>query len=87
MDAVLERRLWEEWYASFDAGDYEACLERAEERHDALFESEEFHGTYRGAYGPESPWTQTWEQATEMATRIPPRTCTVLIQHSGVHHR
>ena len=43
VDAVLERRLWEEWYASFDAGDYEACLERAEERHDALFESEEFH--------------------------------------------
>jgi len=43
VDAVLERRLWEEWYASFDAGDYEACLERAEERHDALFESEEFY--------------------------------------------
>ncbi|MCG1004734.1 MULTISPECIES: BREX-5 system phosphatase PglZ [Halobacterium] len=67
VDAALERRLWEEWHASFDAGDYETCLERAEERHDALLGSEDFRGTYRGAYGPDSPWTRTWEQAAEIA--------------------
>ncbi|EMA17926.1 BREX-5 system phosphatase PglZ [Haloarcula argentinensis] len=67
VDAALERRLWEAWHASFDAGDYEACLTRAEERYDALLGSEDFRGTYRGAYGPDSPWTQTWEQAAEVA--------------------
>ncbi|KZX50050.1 BREX-5 system phosphatase PglZ [Haloarcula sp. K1] len=67
VDAALERRLWEEWHASFDAGDYETCLGRAEERYDALLGSEDFRGTYRGAYGPDSPWTQTWEQAAEVA--------------------
>ncbi|AEM59072.1 alkaline phosphatase [Haloarcula hispanica N601] len=67
VDAALERRLWEEWHASFDAGDYETCLERAAERYDALLGSEDFRGTYRGAYGPDSPWTQTWEQAAEVA--------------------
>jgi len=67
VDGALERRLWEEWHASFDAGDYEECLERAEERHDALLGSEDFRGNFRGAFGPDSPWTQTWEQATEIA--------------------
>jgi hypothetical protein len=67
VDGALERRLWEEWHASFDAGDYETCLERAEERHEALLGSEDFRGTYRGAYGPDSPWTRTWEQAAEIA--------------------
>ena len=67
VDAALERCLWEEWHESFDAGDYETCLERAEERHDALLGSEDFRGTYRGAYGPDSPWTRTWEQAAEIA--------------------
>ncbi|RKD87671.1 BREX-5 system phosphatase PglZ [Halopiger aswanensis] len=67
VDAALERRLWEEWHASFDAGDYVTCLERAEERYDALLGSEDFRGTYRGAYGPDSPWTRTWEQASEIA--------------------
>jgi len=69
VDAALERRLWDEWHASFDAGDYEECLERAEERYDALLGSEDFRGNYRGAFGPESPWTQTWEQAAEI-TRL-----------------
>ena len=67
VDGALERRLWEEWHASFDAGDYEECLERAEERHDALLGSEDFRGTYRGGFGPDSPWTRTWEQAAEIA--------------------
>jgi len=62
-----ERRLWEEWHASFDDGDYETCLERAEERYDALLGSEDFRGNYRGAFGPDSPWTRTWEQAAEIA--------------------
>jgi hypothetical protein len=67
VDAALERRLWDEWHASFDAGDYVECLNRAEERHDALLGSEDIHGNYRGAYGPDSPWTKTWEQAGEVA--------------------
>ncbi|WP_226042473.1 BREX-5 system phosphatase PglZ [Natrinema sp. DC36] len=67
VDDALERRLWEEWHASFEAGDYEVCLERAEERYDALLGSEDFRGNYRGAYGPDSPWTQTWKQAAEIA--------------------
>jgi hypothetical protein len=67
VDATLERRLWEEWHASFEAGDYEACLDRAEERYEALLGSKDIHGNYRGAYGPDSPWTQTWEQAAEVA--------------------
>jgi len=67
VDAALERRLWEEWHTAFDAGDYEECLTHAEQRHDALLGSEDYRGTYRGGYGPESPWTQTWEQAAEVA--------------------
>ena len=67
VDATLERRLWNEWHASFDTGDYEECLDRAEERHEALLGSEDIHGNYRGAYGPDSQWTQTWEQAVEVA--------------------
>jgi len=67
VDAALERRLWEEWHASFDAGDYERCLDRAEERYEALLGSEDLRGNYRGAYGPDNPWTKTWEQAVEVA--------------------
>lgn len=67
VDAALEHRLWEEWHASFDADDYETCLHRAEARHDALLGSEGVHGNYRGAYGPDNPWTKTWEQAIEVA--------------------
>jgi hypothetical protein len=67
VDAALERRLWEAWYDSFDAGNYEECLDRAEERYDALLGSKDFRGSYRGGYGPDSPWTMTWEQAAEVA--------------------
>jgi len=67
VDGALERRLWEEWHASFDAGDYETCLQDAEERYDALLGSEDFRGSYRGAYGPDSPWTRTWDQAAAVA--------------------
>ena len=67
VDAALERRLWETWHASFEAGDYETCLDRAETRHDALLGSEDARGNYRGGYGPESPWTETWDQAAEVA--------------------
>ncbi|MDB2242700.1 BREX-5 system phosphatase PglZ [Halorubrum ezzemoulense] len=67
VDAALEHRLWEAWHTAFDAGNYETCLERAEERHDALLGSETHRGQYRGGYGPDSPWTRVWEQATEVA--------------------
>lgn len=67
VDAALEQRLWNEWHASFDAGDYEECLDRAEARYEALRGSEDFRGDYRGAYGPDSPWTQTWEQIVDVA--------------------
>ena len=67
VDATLERRLWAEWYVAFEAGDYEECLDRAEERYDALLGSEDIHGDYTGGYGPENAWTQMWEQTTEVA--------------------
>ncbi|UPM45336.1 BREX-5 system phosphatase PglZ [Halocatena salina] len=67
VDAALERRLWEEWHASFEAGEYEPCLDRADERCEALRGREGYHSEYRGAYGPDNAWTQTWEQATEIA--------------------
>jgi hypothetical protein len=67
VDAALEHRLWEEWHTSFDAGDYETCLDRAKKRYDALLGSEDLHGNYRGAYGSDNPWTKTWEQAVEVA--------------------
>jgi hypothetical protein len=67
VDAALEHRLWEEWHASFEAGNYKECLERAEARFEALRGSEGFHGEYKGAYGPDNAWTQTWKQAAEVA--------------------
>jgi hypothetical protein len=67
VDAALEHRLWEEWHASFESGCYETCLDRATERYEALRGSEGYHGDYRGAYGSDSPWTETWEQAAEVA--------------------
>ena len=67
VDAALECRLWNEWHASFDAGDYAECLDRAEERYESLLGSEDIHGNYRGAYGPDSQWTKTWKQAAEVA--------------------
>ncbi|MFC6720713.1 BREX-5 system phosphatase PglZ [Halobacteriaceae bacterium SHR40] len=67
VDAALEHRLWEEWHASFEAGDYEECLNRAETRFEVLRGSEGFHGEYKGAFGPDNAWTQTWEQAAEVA--------------------
>jgi hypothetical protein len=67
VDAALERRLWEEWIASFDAGGYRHCLDRAEERYQELRGSQGYDDTYRGGYGPDNAWTETWEQATEVA--------------------
>jgi hypothetical protein len=67
VDAALEHRLWEAWHASFEAGKYDECLSRAEERFEALRGNEDIHGNYRGAYGADNTWTQTWEQAAEVA--------------------
>ena len=67
VDAALERRLWAAWHAAFEAGDYEDCLEWAEQRYDALLGSEGIHGGYKGGYGPDNAWTQVWEQTAEVA--------------------
>lgn len=67
VDGALERRLWTTWLETHDAGEYETCLDRAEERYEALRGSKGYHGEYRGAYGEGSPWTHTWKQATEVA--------------------
>lgn len=66
VDAGLEHRLWDQWTDSLEAGEYQVCIERAEQRRDALRGSETYQGNYSG-YGPDSPWVQTWEQATEVA--------------------
>lgn len=67
VDAALEHRLWETWHASYEAGDYEECLNWAEKRFETLRGSEGYHEEYRGGYGPDNAWTQTWEQAAEVA--------------------
>jgi len=87
VDAVLERRLWEEWYASFDAGDYEMCLERAEERHDALFESEEFYVPIGEPTARRARGRRHGNRPRRWRHGYRPRTCTVWVQWSGVHHR
>ncbi len=67
VDAALEHRLWEEWHASFEKGEYQQSLSRAQRRFEALRGSKGYDDRYRGAYGSDSPWTKTWKQATEIA--------------------
>jgi len=57
VDASLEHRLWDEWTQSFNAGDYEECASQAEQRYERL----------DATYG-DVPWTQLWNQATDIAT-------------------
>ena len=57
VDAALECRLWEEWHADFEAGNYATCRDHATERHETL----------QTEYGDANEWTQTWEQAAEVA--------------------
>ncbi|WP_252697954.1 BREX-5 system phosphatase PglZ [Natronosalvus vescus] len=67
VDAALEHRLWNEWLASYEDGDYQQCLTNAEQRFEALRGTKDHTGYFKGAYGADSPWTQTWEQATQIA--------------------
>ncbi|MFH5800953.1 BREX-5 system phosphatase PglZ [Haladaptatus sp. CMAA 1911] len=67
VDGALEQRLWETWMSTFDDGDYEICLDRAQKRCESLRGRKGFRDEYRGAYGPDSPWTETWEQAVQIA--------------------
>ncbi len=57
VDASLEARLWEEWHADFEDGNYDTCLDRASARHETL----------QTEYGEENAWAETWGQAAEVA--------------------
>lgn len=56
VDGGLDAALWNEWYQSLNAGEFEACVEGAKQRQLTL-----------SVYPNDIPWLALWEQAEKIA--------------------